>query len=823
MIVVAMMVLAMIPMTASATTLDRHSSIVIVDPEAPTSVPADASTDIEYTVYLKSSPTVDVNGGDVNARIFVSSSRGFSTDTLSTKTGTAATLLGATDFVNASGSVVGGSTNIVANTVYMLEPAAGSNKVEFKINSALAGDAKIVIAGKINDGAAAFGDDNATAKNIYQVANGTSVNAAEICLLYNQSVSFTDEGLTVADISVSGTPKKKSGGAAATALLAGEWDSTPTGKSAALAEVANSTDIKANGLDYYEFEFFVTKTGGVPVGSQNIDLSTNRTGITFSKTTLTTDPAGKAKVKVYANRDQEYTIQAKAGNESTYIKATFHPGNASKAEVVAGADAKVARNGEWDIDLRMMDSSGRQVNPVAGLSALAVGADKMATSGETGLGTTVEFELLTKPSGTNLAEKDLLLYNSNDLLRVKIPANKLNKDGDYSLRVRIGSGYVDVPFSVQQQGSIVQLTLAYKESTLGVNTVSGAPSIKRLDAEGVAEKVSNQSGDLSFSSSNTYLFTVDDGSGVAADKGKVTATNFETADHHFGTATITVVDAKTNLVASYQMTKVYRPSGVNLEVKNAAAGEDATVTVTMVDVNGSPVQLGSTYVDAGYDLTTYIVSKPDGAMVGESRSNSFVKDLKEKGKTDVLVSSNMEGEVVVSVVVRVQALPGGPFTYYSGQATLNFGEAVPEDEGEAPEYGAASVTMFIGANSFVEDGAGGTMDVAPFIEDGRTFVPVRFIAEALGVEDDGMSWGPEGQDVEWVILSRPDKTITINIGEYSLEVTEGEEVTTITMDCAAMIKDGRTFLPFRFIAEAFGAEVEYGPEDGPVEWVTFLQ
>lgn len=49
------------------------------------------------------------------------------------------------------------------------------------------------------------------------------------------------------------------------------------------------------------------------------------------------------------------------------------------------------------------------------------------------------------------------------------------------------------------------------------------------------------------------------------------------------------------------------------------------------------------------------------------------------------------------------------------------------------------------------------------------------------------------------------------------------EISTITMDTAAMIKDGRTFLPFRFIAEAFGAEVEYGPEDGPVERVTFLQ
>ncbi|MEW5920175.1 MAG: hypothetical protein AB1796_04310 [Bacillota bacterium] len=36
-------------------------------------------------------------------------------------------------------------------------------------------------------------------------------------------------------------------------------------------------------------------------------------------------------------------------------------------------------------------------------------------------------------------------------------------------------------------------------------------------------------------------------------------------------------------------------------------------------------------------------------------------------------------------------------------------------------------------------------------------------------------------------------------------------------------ESGCNVLPFRVIAEAFGAEVDYGPKDGPVEWVTFKQ
>jgi hypothetical protein len=36
-------------------------------------------------------------------------------------------------------------------------------------------------------------------------------------------------------------------------------------------------------------------------------------------------------------------------------------------------------------------------------------------------------------------------------------------------------------------------------------------------------------------------------------------------------------------------------------------------------------------------------------------------------------------------------------------------------------------------------------------------------------------------------------------------------------------ESGCNVLPFRVIAEAFGAEVDYGPKDDPIEWVSFAQ
>ena len=77
-------------------------------------------------------------------------------------------------------------------------------------------------------------------------------------------------------------------------------------------------------------------------------------------------------------------------------------------------------------------------------------------------------------------------------------------------------------------------------------------------------------------------------------------------------------------------------------------------------------------------------------------------------------------------------------------------------------------------------------------------LPVRFIAEAFGVEAD---WEPKDDAVEKVFLTSDDIEVTITIGEYTIEVVKGDETETVVSDVAAFIRDGRTFLPLRAIGE----------------------
>ncbi len=90
------------------------------------------------------------------------------------------------------------------------------------------------------------------------------------------------------------------------------------------------------------------------------------------------------------------------------------------------------------------------------------------------------------------------------------------------------------------------------------------------------------------------------------------------------------------------------------------------------------------------------------------------------------------------------------------------------------------------------------MDVAPYIKDDRSFVPVRYLGEnMLGTTVD---WN-EGE--QKVILKKGGVEVVLTIGSKTYTVN-GE---VRTADVAPEITDSRTFLPARYVAEAFGSLV----------------
>ena len=88
-------------------------------------------------------------------------------------------------------------------------------------------------------------------------------------------------------------------------------------------------------------------------------------------------------------------------------------------------------------------------------------------------------------------------------------------------------------------------------------------------------------------------------------------------------------------------------------------------------------------------------------------------------------------------------------------------------------------------------------NIAPLEENGRTLVPVRVLSEEFGAK---VLWDEQN---ELVTVEYKDKTINIKIGASKISVNGTDK----KIDCAAKIIEGRTFIPLRAVAEAFGKSV----------------
>jgi len=95
-------------------------------------------------------------------------------------------------------------------------------------------------------------------------------------------------------------------------------------------------------------------------------------------------------------------------------------------------------------------------------------------------------------------------------------------------------------------------------------------------------------------------------------------------------------------------------------------------------------------------------------------------------------------------------------------------------------------------------------DAKPFIdENSRTMIPVRFATEQLGAT---VSWNGTTQTAT---IAKNGIAVDVTIGSPDLKVTKAGKTETVKMDTAAVLKDSRTYVPIRYVAEALGAYVDY--------------
>lgn len=189
--------------------------------------------------------------------------------------------------------------------------------------------------------------------------------------------------------------------------------------------------------------------------------------------------------------------------------------------------------------------------------------------------------------------------------------------------------------------------------------------------------------------------------------------------------------------------------------------------------------------------------KDEHSFVIEQRVDG--EEYKEVGTVTTDVTTfRMTGVPAGTYTYRVKAVNGGGDSPYSNEATLQIAAGTGDQ-------GVRTARFYLGRTTYYQNESALTMDVAPVVIEGRTFLPLRYVADALGAE---VQWvGEENK----VIIVRGSQTVTLWINDPVATVNGQSTFIDPTNHKVqpTLLPPGRTMLPIRFIAESLDCQVDW--------------
>jgi len=186
--------------------------------------------------------------------------------------------------------------------------------------------------------------------------------------------------------------------------------------------------------------------------------------------------------------------------------------------------------------------------------------------------------------------------------------------------------------------------------------------------------------------------------------------------------------------------------------------------------------------------------------------DGFVLERKEEGGTYQIITTLPKD---TNKYTDKNVIPDKTY-YYRVKAFNSFGESDYSNEVKVKtlkEIEKIILRFYINKTTYYVNDEMRTMDVAPMILEGRTLLPIRYVAEALGA------------NVGW---EAKEQKVTINFKGIKIELWIGKNLATVNGEWKLIdpgnpnvkpitIPPGRTMLPIRFIAENLGCKVDWDP------------
>jgi len=557
-------------------------------------------------------------------------------------------------------------------------------------------------------------------------------------------------------------------------------------------------------------------TAAAPVAGANVkgatvSITTNSSNIEVSKEKVTTNALGNFSFDITGIREGNYEIYISYGSYEVTLEVTV--GSTAPAYIsvaksptapididTTGNLANVVRFLITDINGNVVPASSiaptvsaaNVINPT-----LPAGAIKAATGANDG----AYAAIVDAPADSDLSNEDVYLVvdnhasNAADVYTTLAVVGGFDAEGTYKFKVALDNGNaVYVTVEVAEFGTPVGIVLEYAAPAVELGGTLAPKDFLLVDAKGVT--TSAEAKGVELAASGYAIDNFDTANGTITVK----------ADEKYlgSTINVTAVSERYNLMTSTSVKVVAEAAGLMFATKTAEVNVNNAINVVLVDAMGNRAAFGN---GANINSIDYVVlAKPEGAKVSVNTAAAD-QNLATAGSFKMNLTCDKVGTVKVQAIAKVLVTPYTPGAaqvtkYYTGVGEIAVGNG---------QVGK-SVVMSIGSNQVIADGKVATVDAKPMVQNNRTFVPFRALAEAFGAT---------------VAYDQATSSVTAELNGVKVVMTVGSPVYTVngvekTADVAPFVSDSRTFVPVRFAAEAFGIKVvpTYN-EDGSVADVLF--
>ena len=511
------------------------------------------------------------------------------------------------------------------------------------------------------------------------------------------------------------------------------------------------------------------------VNAQPLKISTNSYAIEASKAEVNTNPKGIAKFDLSSTIAGDYKLYVNYGTKADLtINVSATATDAAVIKTVGEPTAPIALDTEIsksDIAFTIADINGNNVKSIA--------QDDPDTSKVDEAGYYVK--VVDAPKASSLKGSNITLGYDPDSATWFLQGVDLDEEGDYTFKVILKNGAsATAKVTVKEFQTPVELKMEYKQNAVELNGEALLHKLYYVDANGVTKSlVTKKDGAVTKIEEVKVIangYAVD---GFEPTTGKVTVKDDE---KYVGSKiNVAAVSQKYNLTTTVELIVANEASSVKYADTKADVAVNNTLVANIVDQDGNKVALKSGIKNI--NVSYVVLDKPENAKVALS---TVSEQLAAKGQFKVSFTASEIGTYKVQTVVTYEQVDG-VVKYYSGIEEITVGNTGFEDV----------VVMSIGSNEIIVNAAKATLDAAPMIQNDRTYVPFRALAEAFGAK---VAYDEATQAVT-AELNGVTVVMTIGSATYTINGTEK------TMDVAPFINGSRTMIPVRFAAEAFGITV----------------